>query len=667
MFDRLFRPIKINKLEIKNRVSMPAFGLKYCDESRLPGDRLIDFYEARAKGGCGLIIIGGVGISMEGSGLMMPTIESDESIPHWERTSEAMHKHGAALFLQLFHSGRYQHSFLAGGLQPVAPSAVASRYNREEPRALEKDEIKEIIERYGKAAERCKKAGVDGIEIIASAGYLVCQFLSPLTNLREDEYGGSFENRTRFGLEVIAAVREAAGPDYPITMRISGNDFMPGSNTGKEWLEIAKTFAGGGLDGLNVTGGWHETRVPQLPSMVPRGAFTYLAAGVRRVVDVPVFASNRIVEPGQAEEILAEGIADMVNIGRAQIADPDWTHKARDGKVEDIRPCVDCLQGCMDRLFMGQPVECLCNPMAGHEGERKISRVKKPKTLVVIGAGPAGLEAAVTASKRGHHVTVFDVADDIGGQLPLVAAPPGREEFGRILDYYRKQVQATNITLKLGKQVSMKEIRRARPNAILLATGSSQIVPNIPGIGRPEVFMAWDALLGKAELGRRVAVIGGGAVGVETAIAIAEQGALDGETLKFLMKYEAEDVETLKELIVRGSREVTILEMLPKIGKDIGMTNRWVFLKELDLLGVDRLVESKVLEINDQGVVYERAGSAETLAVDSVVVALGSKPNLEIEDELKKAGFEYEIIGDAKQPRKIMDAVHEGFLAALEI
>jgi len=667
MFDTLFSKVKINKTEIKNRIVMPAFGLKYCGNDRRPSERLINFYQARAKGGCGLIIVGGVGIDLQGSGLLMPTIESDEFIPEWKKMANAVHKHDSRLFLQLFHAGRYQHSFLAGGQQSVGPSAVRSRYTREEPRPLEKDEIIEIEDKFAAAAERAKKSEADGVEIIASAGYLVCQFLSPITNLREDEYGGSFENRTRFGVEVIKKVREAVGPDCPVIMRMSGNEFMPGGNTSRELAQAAKVFADAGLDGINVTGGWHETRVPQLPSMVPRGAFTYLAANIRKSVDVPVFASNRIVVPEQAETILRHGVADLVCVGRAQIADPEWADKARGGRVKSIRPCVDCLQGCMDRLFSGKAVECLCNPQAGYEGERKIHRIKKPKTVVVIGAGPAGLEAAVTAAKRGHHVTVFDHADHIGGQLPLVAAPPGREEFARLLDYYRSQVDDLNISLKLGKKVSMQAIRKTRPNAVILATGSIQIVPDIPGVDRPEVVTAWDVLLDRAELGHSVAVIGGGAVGIETAITIADQGTLSGDAVKFLLKHDAETPETLKELATHGSRRVTIIEMLEKVGKDIGVSSRWVFLKELSLAGVEIITGATVKAVSEEGVVYEQDGEDKALLVDSVVLALGSKPSDGIEDELKRAGFQYVKIGDVKQPRKIMDAVHEGFLAALDI
>jgi 2,4-dienoyl-CoA reductase (NADPH2) len=273
----LFTPIRINQVTIPNRVVMPAFGLKYCGLDRKPSPRLIDFYEARAKGGCGLLVVGGVGIDLVGGGMIMPSIESDDFIEPWSRMAEAVHRHGSKLFLQLFHAGRYQHSLMARGQQAVAPSAVPSRYTKETPRELSRDEILEIEEKFAAAAARAKAAGADGVELIASAGYLICQFLSPVTNLREDEYGGSFENRCRFGVEVIEKVRKAVGPDYPVTMRISGSEFIPGGNTNAEMVKICQRFEAAGADAFNVTGGWHETQIPQLPAGVPRGAYSYLA------------------------------------------------------------------------------------------------------------------------------------------------------------------------------------------------------------------------------------------------------------------------------------------------------------------------------------------------------------------------------------------------------
>ncbi len=666
-FRNLFSQITIGQVEVKNRVVMPAFGLMYVDNNRHCGQRLIDFYEARARGGCGLIIVGGVGIDFIGSGFMMPTLESDEYIPGFQKLAEACHRHGAKLFLQLFHAGRYSHSFIIGGKKAVGPSAVTSRYTKEEPRELAKDEILDIQEKFAAAAERARSAGADGVELISSAGYLMCQFLSPLTNLRTDEYGGSFENRMRFSREVIAKVRKRVGPEFPVTMRMSGNDFMPGSNTNVEAVEVCRALVPAGLDAINVTGGWHETRVPQLPMLVPRGAFSYLAAAIRDKVEVPVFASNRIVEPEQAEQILRDGMADMVCVGRAQIADPEWTNKVKAGRLDEIRPCVGCMQGCMDRLFSGKPVQCLSNAQAGFEAEREIKPAGSRKKVLVIGAGPGGLEAAIVAAKRGHNVTLVEKDEDIGGQLALTAAPPGREEFAALLRYYRVELERQKINLKLKTPATLDMIKDDMPDEIILATGSEPLVPELPGVDRPEVATAWQVLTDEANLGKKVVVVGGGAVGVETAIFIAAKGTISGDTLKFLFLYDAEGMDTLQRLCTRGTHQVTILEMLPKIGRDIGQGSRWVLLSQLRSLGVNTITNATLKEIRAGEVVYVKDDEDHVEPADSVVLAVGAKPVTALAEKLKAAGVEFHSVGDCSSPRKIMDAIHEGFLAAAKI
>ncbi len=667
MFPKLFSPINLGPVEIKNRIAMPAFGLLYSQD-RHCNDRMVDFYEARAKGGSGLLIVGGVGIDMLGSGFILTSIESDDHIPGWRKLADACHKHGTKLFLQLFHAGRYTHSFSIGGKQAVAPSVVPSRYTRnEEPRALEISEIHEIQEMYAAAAARAKEAGCDGVEIISSAGYLISQFLSPLTNLREDEYGGSFENRTRFGVEVIKKVKERVGDDFAVTARVAGNDFVPGSNTNKESIEVCKVYEAAGVHGFNVTGGWHETKVPQLPMMVPRGAFTYLALGIRKAVNVPVLSSNRIVTPEHAESVLRDGMADMLCIGRSQIADPEWSNKAQKGQSKLIRPCVGCMQGCMDQLFTGKSVSCLCNPQAGMEAERQVVKAEQSKKVAVIGAGPGGLETAIIACERGHDVTLYEAQDHIGGQLPLVAAPPERDEFGSLQTYYEAMLEELDIDLKLGTKADVDTIKQLGPDVVILASGAEALIPKLPGADLPHVVSAWDVLLDKAYLGPKVVVIGGGAVGVETAILVGSKGTINGETLKFLFKHDAETVDALREYISRGSFEVAILEMLPKIGKDLGQTSRWVMLKELDILGVTTLTGATVKEIREGEVIFSRGDEEQSLPADSVVLALGARPVDELSEKLEQAGLNVIKIGDCVSPRKVMDAIHEGFLEAAKI
>ncbi|MBM4372670.1 MAG: FAD-dependent oxidoreductase, partial [Deltaproteobacteria bacterium] len=469
-------------------------------------------------------------------------------------------------------------------------------------------------------------------------------------------------NRCRVGEETLGAVRVAVGEDFPVTLRFSGNDFMPGSNGSGELVEVARRFEAAGADAFNVTGGWHETPVPQLPAAVPRGAFTYLAAGIRAAVSVPVFASNRITTPAQAEALLRDGVCDLVSVGRALIADPDWPRKAAEGREAEIRPCVACLQGCLDRLFSLGQVTCLCNPRAGFEGTKPVSPAAQPRHVVVVGAGPGGLEAAFTAQDRGHRVTVLERRDCIGGQLHLAAAPPGRKDFADLRRWFEQEVHRRGLDVRLGVEATPEGILALAPDAVIVATGAGELVPQIPGADH--AVHAWDVLANRVPAGRRVVVVGGGAVGIETALHLADRGTLDGETLKFLFRHQAEDVETLRRLVTRGTRTVTLLERLPRIGEDIGPANRWVFLRELELLGVTVRTETRVTEIREGGVTVESGGTAEALDADTVVLALGARSEDTLSAALAAAGVPVTVVGDAKKPRQVLQAVHEGFEAA---
>ena len=426
-FPYLFSPMRISSLELKNRIVMTAMHLGYTPDGEVT-DRLVDFYVQRAKGGVGFIIVGGCPIDEYGGMSNMVCIHDDRYVPGLRRLTEAVRSSGARIAAQLYQAGRYTHSSMIGGRKPFSASAVRSKFTGETPRALELEEIPEVQDRFAEAALRAKKAGFDAVEILASAGYLISQFLSPITNLREDAYGGSLENRMRFGLEIVEKVRSAVGPNYPILMRVAGNEFMEGGNTNREAKIFASEAENRGVDLFNVTGGWHETRIPQLTMGVPRRAYVYLARGIKSAVSVPVLASNRINDPYLAEEILRNGEADLVTMARGLLADPDLPEKARHGKENLIYHCVACNQGCFDSIFRFQPATCLVNPRAGKEGELIPKPAAKPKKVLIIGGGPAGMKAACTAAERGHKVTLAEKKGVLGGQLLLNRHIPGRGE-----------------------------------------------------------------------------------------------------------------------------------------------------------------------------------------------------------------------------------------------
>jgi len=666
MYSCLFSPIKINTVEIKNRIAYPALGLLYSLDGKI-NDRYVDFFLERAKGGAGIITVGPVGVDFLGSGPITLSLTSDEAIPSFSELSRSIKKEGSKAWVQLFHSGAYQFPFLINGEKPIAPSKVFSNYSKATPRALAIEEIKLLQEDFISAAERAKEAGFDGVEIIASAGYLITQFLSPLKNLRTDEYGGSFENRTRFPRELIEKMRKRLGSDYPITIRMAGNDFVSGSNTDLETPKIAEVYEKAGVDAINVTGGWHETPVPQLPMEVPRAGFSYLALNIKKVVSIPVIASNRIPDPKTAEKIIRDGVADMVNLGRILIADPQWPKKAMEGRADEIRPCVACSQGCTDMVFGGSPVFCLANPMAGMEGERKINKAGSPKNVMVVGAGPGGLESAITAAQAGHSVELYDKKDDIGGQLRIVGVPPTKQEFFELIRYYRAMIKKLQIKVVLNKEVDVNFIKEKKPDFVIIAEGSQPILPTFEGIEDDIVFTAWEVLKDDPILGRDIAIVGGGSVGLETAHFLADKGTLSPEVLHFLFSYKAESVERLQELLLKGSKNITILEMLPKVGKDVGKSTKWVLMGNIKQHGIKILTKSRVISVKGGKITFEKDGNIEGMQFDNVIIAAGSQSVKVLSSEIEKTGIPFSVVGDCIRPAKINDAIHEGFMAAAKI
>jgi 2,4-dienoyl-CoA reductase-like NADH-dependent reductase (Old Yellow Enzyme family)/thioredoxin reductase len=666
MYPLLFEPIRIGTIEAKNRILMPSLGTLFSMDQKL-NERHIRFYERRAEGGAGIIVAGPVGVDYIGSGAIALSIRDDSYIPDFRVLAARVHACGAKLMIQLFHGGRYTFSFMIEGKQPIAPSAVRSRYTGEEPREMSLEEIVQVQDAFAHAARRAREAGIDGVEIIGSAGYLISQFLSPVTNQRTDGYGGSFENRARFAVETIQKVRAAVGDDYTVTIRVAGNDFVRGGNTNEDSARFCQLFERAGVDGINVTGGWHEAFVSQLTMEVPRGGYAYLAGGIRNAVSVPVIASNRITDPWTAERILEDGMADMVALGRVLIADPDWPLKAREGRPEEIRPCVGCMQGCMDRIFTGQALCCLVNAEAGLEEEREIKPAERPKKVVVIGSGPGGMEAARVAAMAGHEVDLYEKAPRIGGQLAVAGAPPGRGEFLGLVDYYEAVLPRLGVRIHTGVEVDVGRIREMNPEALILAEGAEPVIPNIPGADRPFVISSWELLKDNPPLGKKVAVIGGGAVGMETAMQVARIGSINPEVLAFLMFHRAETDQRLHELVRKGTKEVTIFEMLPKAGQDVGKSSRWVWLNDLRERGVRIVTKAKVEAIEPDGIVYTVDGETKKERFDSVILAVGSRPKKTLSESLEQARIPFRSVGDCNIPRMIIDAVHEGYLAAVDL
>ncbi len=667
MKDPLFEPIRFNQLEVKNRIYLPAMHLAMAENFEVT-DRLVEFYAERARGGAGMITVGYATVDDLSGNTQNIGAHKDEFIPGLTRLAAAINDNGARSAVQLNHAGRYNFSFFLNGKQPVAPSLIASRMTKETPRELSREEIKDIIGHFAAAALRVQKAGFDAVEVLSGTGYLISEFLSPLTNKRQDEYGGSLENRMRFGLEIMQAIRKKVGAAYPLIVRMNGNDFMPGGQGRLELQQYAKALVEqAGVDGLCINVGWHEARVPQIVTSVPRGVFAYLSRGIKEQVSVPVIASHRINDPLTARELISDGMCDMVAMGRSLIADPFLPEKARSGRDDEIVHCIACAQGCFDNLFKLKAVECLCNPKAGHEKECRVVTTETPQKVMVIGGGAAGMSAALSAAEKGHDVTLYEKSDRLGGQLYLAAAPPGREEFAELARDLEKQIALSPVTVRFRQNVDEALIDAEKPAAVIIATGAVPIAPPIPGADRPHVVQAWDVLQNKAHVGKRVVIVGGGAVGVETALFLSEKGTLSGDAVKFLLVNRAEDPETLYQLATKGTKEIILIEMLDAIGKDIGRSTKWSMFQEMDRSDITRLTATKALEITASGIQIEGPQGIQVIAADTVVLAVGSKSHNPLGAVLQKKGLPHLIAGDANQVAQAIDAVHQGFKAGREI
>lgn len=638
-FERIFSPIKIGTLEVKNRFFMPPMCTAYATIRGEVTDRLIAYYVERARGGVGLINVECTSVSPTGKVFEhMTGLYDDDMIPGYKKLTDGIHEAGAKVAIQISHAGRRTSSMVTGEI-PIAPSPIP-RLNGEVPRELTIDEIRKLIDDFVKAVERVKKAGFDAVMIHMAHGYLINEFLSPLSNKRQDEYGRDLDGRARFAIEVLQKTREKVGREFPITCRFCADEYMPGGFDLNQSRYVAERLEKEGINAIDVSAGTHETDyIMSAPSNMPPGFLTHLSRAVKEVVQVPVGAVGRINDPLLAEEILKEEKADFISIGRALIADPEFPFKALEGRLEEIRPCTACNLGCNDRMYRQLDISCQTNPMVGRETYCGIEPASRKKKVLIAGGGPAGLEAARVAALRGHEVFIYEKEKVLGGQLNLSAAAPGKVEYGKLVKYYEYQMQKLQVNV-VHKEANKEEIGKVKPEVIIFATGGKpQTGEEFIRIDSQSVVLAWDVLQGKKLGGPEIVIIGGGQVGCETA-----------------------------EFLLGQDKKITILEMLETVAADMSKRARKIVLDTLVRSGVEIIKEAVVTEISDSEVRYERAGLKEKIEeFDHVVLAVGTVPERSLLDEVGDVNIPAFSIGDCVSPRRALEAIREGFDIASEI
>ncbi|MFJ9771440.1 FAD-dependent oxidoreductase [Kitasatospora sp. NPDC101157] len=649
-YPHLLSPLDLGFTTLPNRVIM---GSMHVGLEEAPGgyERMAAFYAERARGGVGLIVTGGIapneaGRPWEGGAMLTTEEEADEH----RVVTDAVHAAGGKIALQILHFGRYAYH-----RDLVAPSALQAPISPFVPNELTAEQVEQTVEDFARCAELARRAGYDGVEIMGSEGYLINEFIVAATNRREDEWGGPYERRMRFPVEIVRRVRERVGEDFIIVYRLSMLDLVPGGSTLDEVVQLAQAVEAAGASIINTGIGWHEARIPTIATSVPRGAFAWVTERLMGKVGIPLVTTNRINTPEVAEQLLADGNADLVSMARPLLADADFVAKAREDRADSINTCIGCNQACLDHTFNLQITSCLVNPRACHETELVLAPTKSRKDIGVVGAGPAGLAFAVSAAERGHAVTLYDAAESVGGQLNIARRIPGKEEFNETLRYFRTRLAELDVTLRLGALATTEQLAGAGHDEIVLATGVTPRTPaNIPGIDHPSVLGYLDVLRDGAPVGERVAILGAGGIGFDVAEFLTDQG--DEASLNpavFQAKWGI-DPEYRERGGLRAPerpkppRSVHLLQRkTSKVGAGLGKTTGWIHRTELKHRGVTMVAGATYDLIDDAGLHFTVDGERQLLPVDTVVLCTGQEPRRDLDRALRERGLSVHVIGGA--------------------
>ncbi|WP_196138128.1 NADPH-dependent 2,4-dienoyl-CoA reductase [Aliikangiella sp. G2MR2-5] len=671
-YPSLFEPIQVHKHKLANRVIMGSMhtGL---EEMRGGFDKLAQYYKERAEGGVGLIVTGGIAPNFAGR---VSPLGSQLSyfwqVNKHKKITDAVHSVGGKIAMQILHTGRYAyHPF------SVAPSAIKAPITPFKPKALSKRGIQKTIKDFVNCAKKAQQAGYDGVEIMGSEGYLINQFIVSKTNKRTDEWGGCFDNRMRFPVEIVKAVRQATDEDFIIIFRLSMLDLVDNGSNWDEVVALGKAIEKAGASIINTGIGWHEARVPTIATSVPRANFTWVTEKIKPHISIPVITTNRINTPEVAEQILKSGASDMISMARPFLADPEFMIKAEQGKADRINTCIACNQACLDHIFEHKRVTCLVNPRACYETELNFIKTSKQKKLAVVGAGPAGLSFATYAAERGHKVTLFDQSDKIGGQLNVANQVPGKEEFFETLRYFAKRIEDTGVEVKLNQKVDLALLSSAEFDEVIIATGISPRTPNIEGVEHSKVLTYLDVLKYKKPVGDRVAIIGAGGIGFDVAEYLTHQGEslsvnqeLWSKEWQVDLDYENRGGLLTKPEVVPSPREVFLLQRKPtKVGKGLGKTTGWIHRASLKNKKVKMIAGADYRKIDDEGLHIIVNDKEENLKVDNVIICAGQNPLRELFDQLIENQIKAHLIGGADVAAELdaKRAIRQGAELAAEI